>query len=266
MYSELVPLMARKGVDVSEFALLTYGGAGATHGFMLAREVGIQNVFVPLSPGTLCALGSMVADVKSDFIATVHQSLDPNARGDELAEIRQAFARLEERAAAWIRSENIHVEEERIAKGADVRYLGQSFEIPVDLSHVDLSKPDAARQIAQSFHKGYEAIYGQADKDAPIEIINVRVTAIGITTKPPMAPISERELQGAERKAKPASHRKIYFDGETLDTAIYERKVLAWGHEFDGPAIIDQYDTTVFIPAGFSARVDRLGNIIGELK
>jgi len=266
MYSELVPLMARKGVDVSEFALLTYGGAGATHGFMLAREVGIQKVFVPLSPGTLCALGSMVADVKSDFISTVHQALDPKATPEELADIRAAFAKLEQRAAAWIRSENIHVEEERIAKGADVRYLGQSFEIPVDLSEVDLSRPDAARHIAQAFHKGYEAIYGQADKDAPIEIINVRVTAIGITAKPPMAPIGERELQGADKKAKPASRRKIYFDGATLDTAVYERKLLTWGNEFDGPAIIDQYDTTVFIPQGFHARVDRLGNVIGELK
>ena len=266
MYSELVPLMARKGVDVSEFALLTYGGAGATHGFMLAREVGIQQVFVPLSPGTLCALGSMVADVKSDFIATVHQALDPHAKSEALGDIRAAFSNLETRAADWIRSENIHVEEERIAKGADVRYLGQSFEIAVDLSDADLSQPDAARQIAHAFHQGYAAIYGQADKDAPIEIINVRVTAIGITAKPPLAPISERELQGAERKAKPASRRKIYFDGATLDTAVYERGLLTWGHEFEGPAIIDQYDTTVFIPQGFRCRVDRLGNLIGELK
>jgi len=208
----------------------------------------------------------MVADVKSDFIATVHQALDPNAKGEALADIRAAFAKLEERAAAWIRSENIHVEDERIAKGADVRYLGQSFEIAVDLSHVDLGRPDAARHIAQAFHQGYAAIYGQTDKDAPIEIINVRVTAIGITTKPPMAPIAKQELQGAARKAKPAAHRQIYIDGKTLDTAVYERKALTWGHEFAGPAIVDQYDTTVFIPAGFVARVDRLGNIIGELK
>lgn len=266
MYSELVPLMARKGVDVSEFALLVYGGAGATHGFMLAREVGIQKVFVPMSPGTLCALGSMVADVKSDFIATVHQAIDPAASGAELSDIRSAFAKLEERAAAWIKSERIHVEQERIAKGADVRYLGQSFEIPVDLSHVDLHRAEAARLIAEAFHKGYSAIYGQADTNAPIEIINVRVTAIGITAKPPMAPISKVELQGAQRKATPVSRRKIYFDGKMLDTAVYDRKVLTWGHEFEGPAIIDQYDTTVFIPEGFRASVDRLGNVIGELK
>src|SRR5262249_21142846 len=75
MFSELVPLMARKGVDVSEFALLCYGGAGPTHGFLLAKEVGIQRVLVPLSPGTLCALGSLVADAKSDFIASMHKSL-----------------------------------------------------------------------------------------------------------------------------------------------------------------------------------------------
>jgi N-methylhydantoinase A len=266
MYSELVPLMARKGVDVSEFALLVYGGAGATHGFMLAREVGIQKVFVPMSPGTLCALGSMVADVKSDFIATVHQALDPAGGGEQLEDIRAAYAKLEARASAWIKSERIHVEEERIAKGADVRYLGQSFEIPVDLSHVDLGRADAARLIAEAFYKGYSAIYGQADTAAPIEIINLRVTAIGITAKPPMAPISQAELQGAERKAKPASRRNIYFDGKTLDTAVYDRKALTWGHEFEGPAIIDQYDTTVFIPEGFKAKVDRLGNLIGELK
>ncbi|MSQ72364.1 MAG: hydantoinase/oxoprolinase family protein [Betaproteobacteria bacterium] len=266
MYSELVPLMARKGVDVSEFALLVYGGAGATHGFMLAREVGIQKVFVPLSPGTLCALGSMVADVKSDFIATVHQAMDPAADAAELAEVREAFAKLAERASAWIRSERINVSEERLAMGADIRYLGQSFEIAVDLSQIDLMRDDAARQVAQAFHKGYEAIYGQADRTAPIEIINVRVTAIGITAKPPLAPISDRELSGAERNAIPSSRRRIYFDGKTLDTAVFDRSMLTWGHQFSGPAIIDQYDTTVFIPEGFKATVDRLGNVIGELQ
>jgi N-methylhydantoinase A len=266
MYSELVPLMARKGVDVSEFALLVYGGAGATHGFMLAREVGIQKVFVPLSPGTLCALGSMVADVKSDFIATVHQAVDPAAGAAELADVRAAYAALEKRASEWIRAERINVKEERLAKGADVRYLGQSFEIGVDLSQVDLARPDAARQLAQAFHKGYESIYGQADRTAPIEIINVRVSAIGITAKPPLAPISERELSGAERSPVPSSRRQIYFDGKTVDTAVFERKLLTWGHEFSGPAIVDQYDTTVFIPEGFKATVDRLGNIIGELQ
>jgi N-methylhydantoinase A len=266
MYSELVPLMARKGVDVSEFALLVYGGAGATHGFMLAREVGIQKVFVPLSPGTLCALGSMVADVKSDFIATVHQAVDPAAGVAELADVRAAYAALEKRASEWIRAERINVKEERLAKGADVRYLGQSFEIGVDLSQVDLARPDAARQLAQAFHKGYESIYGQADRTAPIEIINVRVSAIGITAKPPLAPISERELSGAERSPVPSSRRQIYFDGKTVDTAVFERKLLTWGHEFSGPAIVDQYDTTVFIPEGFKATVDRLGNIIGELQ
>lgn len=266
MYSELVPLMARKGVDVSEFALLVYGGAGATHGFVLAREVGIQKVFVPMSPGTLCALGSMVADVKSDFIATVHQALDPAAGTDELADIRKAFAGLEQRASAWIKSERINVEEERIAKGADVRFLGQSFEIAVDLSHVDLAAEGAARKVAEAFHKGYAAIYGQADTTAPIEIINIRVTAIGITAKPPLAPISDKELTGAARAAPPASRRQIYFDGKTQETSVFDRKSLTWGHEFSGPAIVDQYDTTVFIPAGFTAKVDRLGNIIGELQ
>jgi N-methylhydantoinase A len=266
MYSELVPLMARKGVDVSEFALLVYGGAGATHGFLLARDVGIQRVLVPLSPGTLCALGSLVADVKSDFIATVHQTLDPKALRMSLAAIRDTFGGLANRAGEWIEAERIDVSEKRLARSADVRYLGQSFEISVDLTAIDIAKADAGERIAAAFHQAYKGLYGHADPAAPIEIINLRATVIGITPKPPVPSISPRPLEGASRTPEPIRRREIFLDGRSVEAAVYDRQHLAWGHAFAGPAIVEQYDTTVFIPGGFRASVDRLGNIIGELQ
>jgi len=266
MYSELVPLMARKGVDVSEFALLVYGGAGATHGFLLARDVGIQRVLVPLSPGTLCALGSLVADVKSDFIATVHQTLDPKAPRTSLAAIRDTFGGLANRAGEWLEAERIDVSEKRLARSADVRYLGQSFEISVDLTAVDIAEADAGERIAAAFHQAYKALYGHADREAPIEIINLRATVIGITPKPPVPSISPRSLEGAARKPEPNRWRAVFLDGRSVEAAVYDRQRLAWGHAFAGPAIVEQYDTTVFIPGGFRASVDRLGNIIGELQ
>jgi N-methylhydantoinase A len=262
MFSELVPLMARKGVDVSEFALLCYGGAGPTHGFLLAKEVGIQRVLVPKSPGTLCALGSLVADAKSDFIASMHKSLplDGDPEG-ALAEMRRLRDGLRERALGWLEAERIGVTAKRIEVSADMRYAGQAFEVTTDLSDIDLDAADAAAALRQRFDESYRAIYGQAERK-PLEIINVRVTVVGQTYKPPLASIGEAKRSDV---AKPASRRKVFLDGEVFDVGVFRRADLAWGERFDGPAIIEQYDTTVFVPPGFACEVDRYGTIIGEL-
>lgn len=260
MYAELVPLMARKGVDVTEFALLVYGGAGPTHGFALAKEVGIRTVLVPRAPGALCALGALVADVKSDFIATLHLTLDPDDGGDACAAIRDAFANLESRAGSWMTGEKIRVAEERIARGADMRYLGQSFEIFVDFADIDLDDPDAARRITAAFHDAYAAIYGHADEGAPVEAINLRVTAIGVTAKPRLSRIARR----GEAEPSPLRTRRVFFEGEAADALVFDREDLFAGQRFDGPAIVEQYDTTTFVPAGFACSVDDYGTIIGE--
>ena len=260
MYAELVPLMARKGVDVTEFALLVYGGAGPTHGFALAKEVGIRTVLVPRAPGALCALGALVADVKSDFIATLHLTLDPEDGRDACAVLRNAFANLESQAGSWITGENIRVAEERFTRGADMRYLGQSFEIFVDFGGIDLEAPDAVRRITAAFRDAYAVIYGHADEGAPVEVINLRVTAIGDTVKPRLSRIARPS--GGE--PPPSGTRRVFFEGEMADAAVFDRNDLVAGQCFDGPAIVEQYDTTTFVPKGFACRVDDYGTIIGE--
>jgi N-methylhydantoinase A len=261
MFSELVPLMARKGVDVSEFALLCYGGAGPTHGFMLAKEVGIQLVLVPKSPGTLCALGALVADAKSDFIASLHKTLPlAEGAGETLAQMRQLISGLRERALGWLEAERINVSEKLIELSADIRYIGQAFEVTTDFTDIDLEGPGAAEAIRRRFDDTYRAIYGQADRKA-LEIINLRATVVGKTYKPPLASIGETPSEGA---ASASRRRSVFLDGQVLDVGIYERETLLWGQHFDGPAIVEQYDTTVFVPPGFSCRVDRYGTIIGE--
>ncbi|MFI5011641.1 MAG: hydantoinase/oxoprolinase family protein [Hyphomicrobiales bacterium] len=261
MFSELVPLMARKGVDVSEFALLCYGGAGPTHGFMLAKEVGILLVLIPKSPGTLCALGALVADAKSDFIASLHKTL-PLGQGDRetIALMRRSIAGLRERALGWLEAERIGVSEKLIEVSADIRYIGQAFEVTTDLTDIALDAPDAAAAVRERFDTVYRAIYGQADRKA-LEIINVRATVIGKTYKPPLERIGAAATEGP---ALPARKRPVFLEGEVLEVGVYERKALLWGQTFDGPAIVEQYDTTVFIPPGFACRVDQYGTIIGE--
>ncbi len=263
MYSELVPLMARKGVDVSEFALLCYGGAGPTHGFMLAKEVGIQRVLIPRSPGTLCALGSLVADVKSDFISTLHKSLPKTGNGAEtLAAMKDLVTSLGNRALQWLDAERINVSEKTYEVSADMRYLGQSFEVTAYLTDIDLDKPGAQAAVRERFDATYAAIYGTADAKAPLEIINVRVTAVGKTYKPPLPKIAAAETV---RTVEPARRRQVFLEGQTLDVGVYDRAALTWGDRFSGPVIVEQYDTTSFIPPGFECRVDAFGTLIGEL-
>jgi N-methylhydantoinase A len=266
MYSKLVPLMARKGVDVTDFALLCYGGAGPTHGFLLAREVGIKTVLVPPSPGTLCALGALVADVKSDFITTLHQTLDPADPEPTMAALNEAYTRLGERALDWLRDEQIQVSETRVVRSADLRYNGQSFEVTVDLTGINLSSATAAEALRKAFDQTYRSIYGHDDPNAVLEIINVRATAVGETAKPTMKKLREYPLEGSESIPVPARTREVFIDDNLVTAAVYEREQLSWGHVFEGPAIIEQYDTTTFVPPGFHCAVDAFGMIIGERK
>jgi N-methylhydantoinase A len=266
MYSNLVPLMARKGVDVSEFALLCYGGAGATHGFLLAREVGIFTVLVPPSPGTLCALGALVADVKSDFIRTVHVALDAHDSRAAIERLGAVFESLCAQVLDWLEKERINVTGRHVLRGADVRYAGQSFDVAVDLSRIDLRAPDAAAQLMAAFKSAYAAIYGEAEHGSEIEVVNLRTTALGVTPKPSMRTVRESELEGGQQTPPERGRRRIYIDGTHHDAVVYERQTLTWGHRFSGPAVIEQYDTTTFVPPGFDCRVDGYGMVIGELK
>lgn len=263
MYSELVPLMARKGVDVSEFALLCYGGAGATHGFMLAKEVGIRTVLVPLSPGTLCALGALVADAKSDFIRTVNLVTDPEHPQAALDALQTTVHALRTTALQWIDEERIQVERRDVGISADMRYLGQSFEVTVPFDDIDLSHPLAFDAIAIAFRKAYSALYGDGTSVAPLEIINVRVSAIGRTTKPLLPRLARDRTTDVLR---PARQREIYVEGKTWQADVYDRASLRPGDRFSSPAIVEQYDTTSFVPPGFVCRVDDYGMIIGELQ
>lgn len=266
MYSELVPLMAKKGVDVSEFSLLCYGGAGATHGFLLAREVGIRTVLVPSSPGTLCALGALVADVKSDFIRTAQVPLDPaHARG-ALDRIDAIYAELRQQALNWLDSERIQVSNRYVRRSADIRYQGQSFDVTVDLTDIKLSAPTAAGDLVRAFESAYMAIYGHVDANAKLEVVNLRATAIGETQKPSIQTIRDRQLEGEQCQAPVRRKRRIFLDGEYREAIVIERNDLTWGHVFSGPAIVEQYDTTTFVPGGFECRVDGFGMIIGEWK
>jgi N-methylhydantoinase A len=264
MYAELVSLMARKGIDASEFALLAYGGAGATHAGILAREVGIGTIVIPRYPGILCAIGCLVSDVKSDFVKTVYRAVPSGDGQAVMADLAREWAALEGRALQWLESERIPVREKMTMRSADMRYLGQSFEINVPLPGQAPGDGGDGRQLLEAFHRRYRALYGQSDEAAPVEVIDLRTTVVGTTPKPALALVGKAPDGQPACPASPIGSRQILFEGQTLLGSVHEREALREGHVIEGPAIIHQFDTTTFLPPGLRASVDRFGNIIAR--
>ena len=254
MHAQLMPLMARRGIDPRDFAMLSYGGAGPTHALLLARELGIKTVIVPPSPGTLCALGCLVADLKRDSIKTIYAAADDLT----IADVEAEFAALEEDAQTWLADQNAPSDGSVLIRSADIRYKGQSFDMTVALP-TGFAEGDTMDVVRKPFHEAYARIYGIADEAAPVEIINLRVTIVGVTPKPQPVPPRSSSTPGA-----PRSEREVFDEGTLRTAAVYAREDLAAGQSFSGPAVVEAADTTVFVPAGCEVTVDEWLNLIVE--
>ena len=255
MYSALVPLLARKGVDSEDYTLLAFGGGGPCHAFMVAQDVGIKRVLIPLHPGTLCAAGSLAADVRKDLVQTIHRQFSSPA--EVIAEIKTAISRLSAEGNAWLDSLDLQLVGRRQEWHAEMRYVGQSFELPVELD-ADILDDMSGRRLRECFHQLYSQVYGHADEEAELEILDVRASVIGINPKPRLPRFKTSGVAPAP------AERNIYFEGKTWAAKVFARETLPIGFIFDGPAIVEQYDTTVFVTPGFRVSVDNDGNLIGE--
>jgi N-methylhydantoinase A len=254
MHAQLMPLMARRGIDPRDFSMLAYGGAGPTHALLLARELGIKKVIVPPSPGTLCALGCLVADLKRDSIKTIYAAADDLT----IADLDGEFAALEEDAQAWLADQNAPSDGSVVMRSADIRYKGQSFDMTVALP-TGFAEGDTMDVVRKPFHEAYARVYGIADEAAPVEIINLRVTIVGVTPKPQAVPTGSSSRPGA-----PLGEREVFDQGTLQTAAVYAREDLAAGQSFSGPAVVEAEDTTVFVPAGCEVTVDEWLNLIVE--
>ncbi|MGD9920367.1 MAG: hydantoinase/oxoprolinase family protein [Pseudorhodoplanes sp.] len=255
MYAKLLALMAQEGVDPNDFALFAYGGAGPSHAFILAAELGFRQVIVPRFPGVTCALGALVADVKNDFVRTVYQEVGK----DVDSALFEAWSELDRQGREWLDQEDIPVGHTAVLRSADMRYKGQSFEIHVQAEGA--AQNDLAALMAL-FHDRHQQIYGHSEPGAPVEIVNIRSTIVGFNPK--SSSTISASPAGSGMTPKAPERRRVFFNGQTLNAAIYPRAMLAPGDVLTEPSIIEQYDTTTFVPPGFRVMVDASGMLIGE--
>jgi N-methylhydantoinase A len=252
MYAAFSNVLARYGLDPREFSLVAFGGAGPVEACFLAREFHIPQVIVPPSPGTLCALGAMTADVKSDYIKTLHRRLSTTS-GKLLA---AECAELASRARRWLAEEAPAVGQSGIRYSADCRYVGQAFQVEVAIEPAWLEERTTDR-LRAAFHDRHDLLYAHADRAADVELIDLRATITGETPKP-----ASRPLPRGTSAPAPTGRRPIHHGKHRYDAAVYQRRDLQAGQSFPGPAIVEQDDTTTVIPAGFQATVDDLGNLL----
>lgn len=242
-----------RGHDPRDFALLPFGGAGPLHGGDLARLLGVRTILIPPAPGVLSALGLLISNLKAEFSRTLEY-----AGGRlNLDHIGMTYAALDRQARAWLEDESMPREAHRITWSAALRYRNQGFELFVPWGG-DTVDEAALAATFQSFHDLHERLYTFAQPDTSVEVVTVRVEAVGVF--PPAVEQSWR----AGGPAEDAISQQVYMalpDG-IVSAPVYDRLKLATGAEILGPAIVSQFDSTTLLLPGQSARVHRKGSLI----
>jgi N-methylhydantoinase A len=249
-------ISVERGHDPRAFTLLPFGGAGPLHATDVARSLGIRRCLVPFAPGILCAQGLIVSDLRETFVRTAVTPLVA-ARLDD---IQMRIDELKARAEAWFGAEAVGQADRTIDIVLDARFVGQNFELPIALGSAD--PLPRAEDIRQMFFAEHDRAYGFHNPADPVEIVNFRLIAVGRLRRPAARP-GEHQRGPAPRASEA---RPVWFLPEQAEqTPIYDRAALRPGDAIDGPAVIEQLDSTTLLFPGDRAVVDPYLNLAVEL-
>ena len=254
MAGALRVVSVQRGYDPRDFALVAFGGAGPMHANAVARVIGSFPVIVPPSPGLLCASGDLVADFRDEFARTFIRTVD-SVSADELVKI---LGELGEEAKNWMKRENIPEESQVYSFNVDMRYYRQGYEIPVDITAEELTE-SGTDFLAEKFNQIHEQFYGFRMAETPCEIVNLRAVGLG---KVPVPQLLESATEGIDSSSAVIDEHDVYFQGNQVQTKIYDRAQLKPGNRIQGPAIVTEFDSTTVILSGHWAEVDRYLNIL----
>lgn len=241
----------KRGHDPREFALVAFGGAGPLHGAEVAAELGIPTVIVPRWPGITSALGCLTLDARHD----VSRTFTVDALGADGSLLDHEFNALEKEVRSRLAAEGFSSDDIYVQRRVDMRYVGQWRSLTVDW----LATGETIASVLERFHGEHQRAYAYSSPDQAVEIYGLRVVGRGTVTQPDL---TRRSTEG--RAASEAGSRKVYFNevGDFVETTLYAHDAMPSGFRFVGPAVVEQMDSTVAVPPGWSARVDAEGNIL----
>ncbi len=252
-------ISVERGHDPREFVLLSFGGAGPLHGAGLAAALGIPKVLIPGVAGVLSALGLLETDLAHDYVQSIVREtgkLDPE-------ELNAIYEALKEKGRRELLGEGVAEELIRYQPSVDLRYLGQSYELNLALPEPDhrLTR-EGLERLVERFHERHQQVYGHAAPGEPVELVNLRVRAIGLMGKVPLRP-DDRKPPWEEAERAP---REVHFPRVGwLKTRVFRKEALPAGLVLSGPAVIEGEESTALLPPGTRASVDAFGNLIIDL-
>tara|TARA_X000000368_G_C23050022_1_gene720947 strand:+ start:279 stop:2378 length:2100 start_codon:yes stop_codon:yes gene_type:complete len=245
-----------RGRDPSKYAMVAFGGAGGLFATEVADFLNINTILSPPNPGNLCALGLHVSDVRRDYIRTMvrkQSSADDN-------EILDWWRELADQGITDIGAEGISKERIKLVYVADMRYLGEGHEVQVTVPN-NLGKSEMVQFVWKEFHNVHDATFGfHYEGEQDVEIVNLRVQAIGEQYRPEIG-----INKGPKTPAKKIDTRLTYWDS-WVESPIFERADLQSYQEIMGPAIIEEYGSTIVVPSKWFVRRDDYGNLIMRKK
>ena len=243
-------ITVKHGIDPREFSLVAFGGAGPMHAVWIAEELGIKEIIVPPNPGTFSAWGMLQTDIRRDLTKNYFMMLS-DAKTESL---HNNFQELINEASTLLKSEGVDQKKMIFYLTADMRYIGQEYYVNISIDQsIDLIK------INTSFHKTYKKKYGHSTPEAPVEIINLRLVAVGIVERL----IDYSKLDEYEKKrTKSRSGREVIFNNKKFNTSIIDRNSIKIKDNFKGPLIVEEESATTVIPPGYSMSRDLMGNLI----
>jgi N-methylhydantoinase A len=255
MGSALRLITVQRGIDPREFVLVAFGGAGPIHVTKVAEQFRIPTIIIPPAPGLASAFGLLVSDVAYDFVATQIMT----ATADNIPRIRELFAALERGGREALHAEGIEDKSIVLRRTVEVRFVHQQHDLPIAIANDEITQATIT-QAEERFRNRYFELYRVRTAD-PCRFVNFRVRATGIVPKPQLPEMPEGD--GNAGRAFKGS-RKIFFGEERdfVECRVYDRRLLQNGDRLQGPAVLEEPDSTTICPAGYSISVDPFLNVV----
>ncbi len=260
-------ISVERGFDIRDFTLVSFGGAGGLHAAFLAENLGIHTLLIPPNGGLTSAYGMLFADIIKDYSQTVLWKFTKHDT-THTEKLQEHFAALGARAENDMRTEGFAPESLKIERSLEMRYEGQSYELnirytptnhPAHPAEFTTEETSELPNFISLFHTAHKQRFSYARHDATVELVTLRLTAIGETEKPVIhpGPLTDADASDARIAQKP-----VIFEGISHTTGYYRRDMLRPGNQIEGPAIVTEFSATTVVPPSFFAVVDAYQNLI----
>ena len=253
MAEALKIVSVQRGYDPRGFVLAAFGGAGPLHAAALADELAMPEVLCPPIPGAFSALGLVGTDLKRDYVQTFFET---TASADPAA-MEKAFAELEAAGRAMLERARVPEDRRRFERAVDARYVRQSYELAVPAGEPPFTS-ESLERIAGAFHERHRQTYGHDNRGEPVQLVNVRLAAIG-----EIPPLAIRDVTAPDGSDALKSRRPVWFSGVGEGEAqVIDRARWPAGSSVAGPAVIESLESTILVPPGWRARMDGDGFVV----